>query len=134
MAKNPDTTPEPAARPGSNPADPADLGTGHAAEPAAASGTEPEATPGLSPPGQGAQVILTGDAQDAARGGPHGDIVSNTVARDAAIAEGHVAPGTTAEAAANATTGQALPDDDDPNASEVDRKSAAERRARQTKP
>lgn len=76
---------------------------GHAAEEAAPSGAAPAATPGLSPGGQGAQVILTGDAQRAARGGVHGTIEENTAARDAAITEGHVVTGTTAAAADEAT-------------------------------
>jgi hypothetical protein len=73
-------------------------------EPAAPAGAEAQLPPGLSPPGQGAQVILTGDAQAAARGGIHGDIGLNTQARDQAIAAGHVVEGTTAVAAADATT------------------------------
>lgn len=77
---------------------------GHAAEAAAPSGAVPAATPGLSPAGQGAQVILTGDAQAAARGGLHGTVVENTAARDAAIDAGHVAKGTT-QAAADFATG-----------------------------
>lgn len=79
---------------------------GHAPEAAAPSGAVPAATPGLSPPGQGAQVILTGDAQAAARGGLHGTIERNTAARDEAIADGHVVKGTTAAAADDATGAQ----------------------------
>lgn len=71
--------------------------------PAAVAGAVADVAPGVSPPGQGAQVVLTGDAQAAARGGFGGDIHENTIARDAAIAAGHVVVGTTAEAAADAT-------------------------------
>ena len=79
---------------------------GKTPEAAAASGAESDATPpGQAPLGQGAQVILTGDARDAARGGPHDDITTNTLARDSAIAAGHVADGTTAKAAEEATSG-----------------------------
>jgi hypothetical protein len=88
---------------------------GKAAEPAAPSGAEPEPTPGIAPLGMGAQVVLTGDAQAAARGGTHGDIVANTVARDAAIAGGHIEPAT-AEAAADATTGAIADELDDQEA------------------
>lgn len=42
---------------------------------------------------QGAQVVLTGEARDAARGS-HSTIEHNIAARDAAIADGHVAPET----------------------------------------
>lgn len=42
----------------------------------------------------GAQVVLSGDARHAARGGAHGSIEANTAARDAAIAAGHVTPDT----------------------------------------
>lgn len=76
-----------------------------ALEPAAPSGAEAQIPPGLAPPGQGAQVVLTGDAQAAARGGVHGEISANTMARDAAISAGHVAEGTTAAAAADAQDG-----------------------------
>jgi hypothetical protein len=85
-------------------------------EPAAPSGAEPVVEEGMAPLGQGAQVILTGAAQEAARGGTHGDVTANTEARDKAIADGHVADGTTAQAAADAMAGQhPMPaDDDDP--------------------
>jgi hypothetical protein len=86
--------------------------TGKAAQPAAPSGAEGADTPGIAPLGQGAQVVLTGDAQAAARGGTHDDIQSNTVARDAAIAGGHVAEGATADAAADATAGHLAANDD----------------------
>lgn len=89
------STPAPAADPVEEPA--------KALEPAALSGAEAQLSPGVSPLGQGAQVVLTGDAQAAARGGPHGDIAQNTAARDQAIVAGHVAEGTTAAAAADAT-------------------------------
>ncbi|MGD0108361.1 MAG: hypothetical protein ABSC06_30630 [Rhodopila sp.] len=93
--------PEPVAEPVAEPVPDA---PGKAPELAASSGAEPEPTPGLSPLGMGAQVVLTGDAQAAARGGTHGDIAANTAARDAAIAAGHIEPAT-ADAAAHATSG-----------------------------
>lgn len=43
----------------------------------------------------GAQVVLDGIARTAARGGAAGDIMGNTVIRDAAIAAGQAADGTT---------------------------------------
>jgi hypothetical protein len=49
-------------------------------EPAAPSGAEPVVEEGMAPLGQGAQVILTGAAQEAARGGTHGDVTANTEA------------------------------------------------------
>jgi hypothetical protein len=78
---------------------------GKVMEPAAPSGAATEVPPGMAPPGQGAQVVLTGDAQAAARGGVHGEIAENTMARDQAILAGHVVEGTTAAAAADATDG-----------------------------
>lgn len=39
----------------------------------------------------GGQVMLTGAARAAARGATHGEIADNTMARDGAIAAGHVA-------------------------------------------
>jgi hypothetical protein len=78
---------------------------GKVMEAAAPSGAEAQIPPGMAPPGQGAQVILTGDAQAAARGGVHGEIAENTMARDQAILAGHVVEGTTAAAAADATDG-----------------------------
>lgn len=107
---------------------PADL-PGKEPEPAAPSGAEPEATPGLAPLGQGAQVVLTGDAQAAARGGSHGDIAANTAARDAAIAAGHIEPAT-AEAASDATAGVALDDIDETEAAAVEKAHADAREAR----
>lgn len=106
-----DPKPEPvvAGQPGDAP--------GKVPEAAALSGAEPEPTPGIAPLGLGAQVVLTGDAQAAARGGSHGDILANTVARDAAIAAGHIEPAT-AEAAADATTG-AIPDELDQGEAEA---------------
>jgi hypothetical protein len=71
---------------------------GKVPEEAAASGAPPEETPGQAPLGQGAQVELTGDAQQAARGGTHDEIVANTIARDQAIVDGHVMKGATADA------------------------------------
>ena len=139
--KKSDTAPDP------KPADPKAAGPvagqpdaeplpGKDPEPAAPSGAEPDPTPGLAPPGIGAQVVLTGDAQAAARGGTHGDIVSNTVARDEAIAAGHIEPAT-ADAAADATTG-AIPDELDDQEAEATAKLkadfAAKRAARAAKP
>jgi hypothetical protein len=46
-------------------------------------------------PEHGAQVVLEGRARAAARGGLHGDIVSNTIARDAEVAAGRAADGLT---------------------------------------
>lgn len=46
-------------------------------------------------PSRGAQVILTGEAQTAARGGLAGDIEGNTLAKRALEADGTVADGTT---------------------------------------
>lgn len=43
----------------------------------------------------GAQVVLTGAARAAARGGLHGSIEENTMARDAAVGRGEAADGTT---------------------------------------
>jgi hypothetical protein len=101
--RKPDVKSDPAADP--KPADlQADPLPGKDPEPAAPAGAEPSPTPGLAPPGQGAQVVLTGDAQAAARGGTHGDILANTIARDAAIEGGHIEPATAA-AAADATFG-----------------------------
>jgi hypothetical protein len=77
---------------------------GKAPEEAAVSGADPTVAEGMAPLGQGAQVVLTGDAAAAARGGTHSEILYNTTARDEAILAGHVAPGTTASAAADATT------------------------------
>lgn len=94
---------------------PVDDPPGKEAEPAALAGAEPEPTPGIAPLGQGAQVVLTGDAQAAARGGTHGDIVSNTVARDEAIVSGHIEPAT-ADAAAAATSGTATDEIDEEEA------------------
>ncbi len=78
---------------------------GKGTEPAAPSGAKPHTEDGMAPPGQGDQVVLTGDAQAAARGGLHGDIEANTAARDEAIQAGHVEEGTTAAAAEGAVTG-----------------------------
>jgi hypothetical protein len=121
----------PVAEPAAEPV-PAEAGApGKPPQAAALAGAEPEPTPGLSPSGQGAQVVLTGDAQAAARGGPHGEIVANTKARDAAIVAGHVVPGTTAEAASDATSGAAVDDLDDEEAAAIAKLKAgfAERRA-----
>lgn len=43
----------------------------------------------------GAQVVLTGQARAAARGGLHGTIEANTAARDAAVGQGKAADGMT---------------------------------------
>lgn len=64
----------------------------HEAEDKAA--TDP--TPPLSDPikrEHGSQVHLTGAARAAARGGLHGDIISNTIARDAAVGAGEAGDG-----------------------------------------
>jgi hypothetical protein len=79
----------------------------HAARPSAPS-APPPSRPGAAPlqpsddgrtNAHGAQVVLSGDARNAARGGPHGTIEANTAARDAAIAAGHVTPDTVHAAA-----------------------------------
>lgn len=44
-----------------------------------------EPVPESAPTPQGAQVVLTGDAQAAARGETHSEIAHNTAARDAAM-------------------------------------------------
>ena len=62
---------------------------------------------GNAPLGQGAQVVLTGDAVAAARGGLHDTIDHNVEARDAAILAGHVVPGTTEEAVKGAISSPA---------------------------
>lgn len=105
-----DPKPDPAAQRSAGP--PADETPGKLLEPAAPAGAESQIPAGLAPPGQGAQVVLTGDAQAAARGGVHDEIAANTAARDAAIAAGHVVAGTTAAAAADATVGT-IPDEID---------------------
>jgi hypothetical protein len=77
---------------------------GHAADPA----PQPEPAPAPQPaadeptvqveggsPSRGAQVILTGEAQTAARGGLAGDLEGNTLAKRALEADGTVADGTT---------------------------------------
>ena len=46
-------------------------------------------------PSRGAQVILTGEAQTAARGGLAGDLEGNTIAKRALEADGTVADGST---------------------------------------
>lgn len=74
-------------------------------EDAALSGAEPNELEGKAPLGQGAQVVLTGDAQAAARGGTHGEIAANTVARDEAIKHGHIEHGATKDAASGAVVG-----------------------------
>jgi hypothetical protein len=80
--------------------------TGKMPEPAAPSIDAPVVKDGMAPLGQGAQVVLTGAAKEAARGGTHGDVTANTMARDQAIADGHVVEGTTAQAASDAMEGQ----------------------------
>ena len=52
-------------------------------------------TPGPIKNEHGAQNHLTGDARAAARGALHGDIVSNTIARDAAVSRGEAGDGMT---------------------------------------
>lgn len=88
------------------------------AELAAPSGAEPTVAEGMPPFGQGAQVVLTGDAQAAARGATHGDIHANTAARDAAIVAGHIEP-TTATAAAAAVSGNVFDEIDEAEAEEL---------------
>lgn len=130
--KKSDPDPKPAAGP--QPVD--EALPGKEPEPAAPAGAEPAPTPGLAPLGLGAQVVLTGDAQTAARGGTHGDILANTVARDAAIAEGHIEPATAA-AAADATSGTASDEFDDAEAeaiAKVKADFAGRRAARAAKP
>jgi hypothetical protein len=80
---------------------------GHAADPAPQPAAQPQ--PPAEPvateepavhvegglPSRGAQVILTGEAQDAARGGLAGDLEGNVLAKRALEADGTVADGTT---------------------------------------
>jgi hypothetical protein len=68
---------------------------GHAADPVPQPAAEPEVHVEGGSPSRGAQVILTGEAQDAARGGLAGDIEGNTLAKRALEADGTVADGTT---------------------------------------
>lgn len=82
----------------------------------------------------GAQVVLTGDAKAAARGDLHGSIVENQAARDAAIADGHVAPDTAPTAVAEtlaASVGAAVETDPKQTADlEAARRAAVADRAR----
>lgn len=64
------------------------------AKPAPAGGEDTVHVEGGSP-SRGAQVILTGEAQTAARGGLSGDLTENTLAKRALEADGTVADGTT---------------------------------------
>lgn len=59
-------------------------------------------------PSRGAQVILTGEAQDAARGGMGDDIEQNTIVKKALEADGTVADGTTVDG--STLTGKPAPD------------------------
>lgn len=59
-------------------------------------------------PSRGAQVILTGEAQTAARGGMGGDIEENTMVKKALEADGTVADGTTVDG--STLTGKPAPD------------------------
>jgi hypothetical protein len=99
-------------------------------EAAALAGVLPAPTPGLAPPGQGAQFTLTGDAQAAARGGLHGDMLLNVAARDAAILAGHVAPGATATAVAGAVQFATMDEIDEAEAEAIEKAHAAARDAR----
>ena len=65
-------------------------------------------TPGSLKPEHGAQNHLTGEARAAARGGLHGDILSNTIARDAAVSRGEAADGLTVDG--STPDGRAQPD------------------------
>ena len=82
-----DKTDKPAAKPAEKPA----AAPAPKAEPAA----EPTVTVEGGAPSRGAQVILTGEAQTAARGGLAGDIEGNTIAKRAMEADGTVADGST---------------------------------------
>ena len=74
-----------------------------------ADGTEvPIPTPGSVKPEHGDQVRLTGEARAAARGALHGDILSNTIARDAAVSRGDALDGQTIESGEHAP-GDQLP-------------------------
>lgn len=59
-------------------------------------------------PSRGAQVILTGEAQAAARGGMGGDIEQNTAVKRALEADGTVADGSTPDGSTR--TGRPAPD------------------------
>ena len=59
-------------------------------------------------PSRGAQVILTGEAQTAARGGMGGDIEENTTVKKALEADGTVADGSTVDG--STLTGKPAPD------------------------
>jgi hypothetical protein len=75
---------------------------------------------------QGAQVVLTGEARDAARGA-HSTIEHNIAARDAAIADGHVVPETSRAAVTDtlrASIGAPLSADPDAEAERVAREHA----------
>jgi hypothetical protein len=72
----------------------------------------------------GAQVVLAGDARNAARGGAHGSIEANTAARDAAIAAGHVTPDTVHAAATDIAREEVFVDP------EIEVRRAAEERKR----
>lgn len=65
-------------------------------------------TPGSIKSEHGAQNHLTGHARAAARGALHGDVVSNTIARDAAISRGEAADGFTVDGSTQ--DGRAQPD------------------------
>jgi hypothetical protein len=66
-----------------------------AAEPSADAGSNDTVKVEGGSPSRGAQVILSGEAQTAARGGLAGDIEGNTLAKRALEADGTVADGTT---------------------------------------
>jgi hypothetical protein len=111
-------------------AEPGPDAPGKEPELAALAGVLPEPTPGLAPPGQGAQVTLTGDAQAAARGGLHSDMLRNIAARDAAILAGHVAPGATQAAVAEAVQFAVVDEIDEAETAAVEKAHADAREAR----
>jgi len=59
-------------------------------------------------PSRGAQVILTGEAQDAARGGMGPDIADNVVVKEALEADGTIADGYSVDGSTR--TGKPAPD------------------------
>ena len=80
-----------------------------AKEQAQADGTTDKVTvQGPQFPHRGAQVILSGQAQAAARGGMGGDIEANTLAKQALEADGTVADGSTPDGSTR--TGKPAPD------------------------
>jgi hypothetical protein len=123
-------TPTPEPTPAPVVGDGAPNAPGKAPELAALAGVLPEPTPGLAPPGQGAQFTLTGDAQAAARGALHGDMLRNVAARDAAIIAGHVEPGATAAAVAGAVQFPVVDEIDEAEKAAIEKAHADAREAR----